>query len=373
MPIHNCHVHTFTMRHVPHWYYFGLAHLLRPAWIRRPVMALLRNAWPFSSTDQAERLAKFAESGFSRSQGDIFTALAAHYPADSRFVILPMDMAGMDYGAPADDIVTQHEELAALAQASGGRVLPFVHFDPRRPNALDCIRYWIEVRGFKGVKIYPPLGYRPTHAALAPIFAYCAANDVPVMTHCSGATVRARPYFSKDAHAVGLGAPKGYGPVLDAHSGLRLCLAHFGGERAWAAYLRDPGGSGEFQDQPAKSWINDIRQMITAYPGLYVDVSYTMFSSPANLPALAILLQDDGLRARTLFGSDFYMSRMETMTEREHCFCVRHALGEAVFGQIAEINPLAYLGGRICEPVIAAGPGVPASPVPQVPASWSFD
>jgi len=38
---------------------------------------------------------------------------------------------------------------------------------------------------FKGIKIYPPLGYLPTHPNLAPVFDYCVQYDIPITLHCS--------------------------------------------------------------------------------------------------------------------------------------------------------------------------------------------
>ncbi|MBI5165253.1 MAG: amidohydrolase family protein [Magnetospirillum sp.] len=372
MIIHNCHVHLFTLRHVPKEYHQWITTLLKFGPVRAAVLWVLRNIWPFSGKDLAERLAKFAEVGLEVSQEAVFNnRLKDQYPQqDARFVVLPMDMAGMGYGAPLDDINSQHEELAALSQKTGGRVLPFVHFDPRRPNALACIRYWIEERNFKGVKIYPPLGYRPTAPELDPIFAYCAENDVPVMTHCSGATVRAKRYAADIARAAKLAAPLGYQEILDKYPNLRLCLAHFGGERAWDAYMRDPRGTGEFKDEPTKNWLWDIVDMLRnpANTNLYADISYTMFHLDSNIATLAVLLEDQRIRDRTLFGSDFYMSKMEKLTEKEYCYGLRKNLRPGHFDQIADTNPRAYLGSRLASAVVFPAPA--PAPVPQAPNPW---
>jgi hypothetical protein len=50
------------------------------------------------------------------------------------------------------------------------------------------------------------------------------------------------------------------------------------------------------------------------------------------------------LRRRVLFGSDYYMTRQETLSERAVCFRLRNALGEEVFRQISETNPAIWLG-----------------------------
>jgi predicted TIM-barrel fold metal-dependent hydrolase len=231
---------------------------------------------------------------------------------------------------------------------------------------LECIQYWIEERNFKGVKLYPPLGYAPGNPMLAPIFAYCERQDVPVLTHCSAASARAKCLKHRRLEATRLASPTGYLPVLERHPKLRLCLGHFGGVAAWAAYRRDPRGKGEFKHEPTRTWLNDIRKMIAneRYAHLYTDISYTLFADTANVRVLKILLQDDRLRSRTLFGSDFYMSRLEEQTEREHSQDVHAALGGEVFAEIAEHNPKRYLGPRLDAPVTAVAAQSPPAPQP---------
>jgi hypothetical protein len=51
------------------------------------------------------------------------------------------------------------------------------------------------------------------------------------------------------------------------------------------------------------------------------------------------------IRKRVLFGSDFYMSRREQITEKELSIMLRSRLGEELFFQIANVNPKKYLYG----------------------------
>ena len=39
-------------------------------------------------------------------------------------------------------------------------LIGFVAFNPARENSLEIVKNAIEKRGFKGIKFYPPLGYR---------------------------------------------------------------------------------------------------------------------------------------------------------------------------------------------------------------------
>ena len=92
-----------------------------------------------------------------------------------------------------------------------------------------------------------------------------------------------------------------------------------------------------------------IRRMIGSgdWPGLWTDISYTLFQFDDYIPFLRLFLLDDGpadCGARVLFGSDFYMTRQEELSEKAVCFRLRNALGEEVFRQIAETNPRVWLG-----------------------------
>ena len=82
------------------------------------------------------------------------------------------------------------------------------------------------------------------------------------------------------------------------------------------------------------------------FPNLWTDISYTLFEFEQNIPFLRRFLQDPGLARRVLFGSDYYMTRQEVLSERAICFRLREALGDPLFRQIAEINPAIWLGER---------------------------
>jgi len=47
-----------------------------------------------------------------------------------------------------------------------------------------------------------------------------------------------------------------------------------------------------------------------------------------------------------LFGSDFYMSRREKITEKELSIMLRSCIGEDLFFQIANQNPRRFLCGE---------------------------
>lgn len=339
--IHNCHIHLFTLNHVPDRFVpKGVDWLLRKKWARKRLIGFLDKAIFWRDRDALERYARFAEIAGSESQEQVFKMVAGYYPTGTRFVVLPMDMAFMDAGGVAEDIDTQHRKLADLASASEGRVIPFAAVDPRRDGVAGHLKRWIDDYGLKGVKLYPPQGFSVTDPVLMDqVYPFCVERDLPVMTHCSQGGVHNR---SMDrATTEGFADPETYWPVLRKFPELRLCLAHFGGDRAWDEYFHR-----SWQEGKEASWLAKIIDALRGgeFPNLYTDISYTVFEFSQNIGLLKVLLENPAIRAKVLYGSDFYMAEQEKIRERRIAVELRAALGEAAFWAIAHDNPLTYLG-----------------------------
>ena len=80
------------------------------------------------------------------------------------------------------------------------------------------------------------------------------------------------------------------------------------------------------------------------YPNLWTDVAYTLFADDEYAYLLKVLLSDERILARTLFGSDFYVVESAMLEERRRAVHVRAVLGEDIFWRIADTNPAAFLG-----------------------------
>jgi hypothetical protein len=81
-----------------------------------------------------------------------------------------------------------------------------------------------------------------------------------------------------------------------------------------------------------------------AYENLYTDISYTVFANEEYVYLLEVLLSDERVRRRVLFGSDFYVVENAELEERRTSVRVRAMLGENLFRTIAHDNPREYLG-----------------------------
>lgn len=197
--------------------------------------------------------------------------------------------------------VAQQIELMELNQRLyPGRCHGIVSFCPwrqvddlmngRSPTALDLVKDAVLNRGFVGVKLYPPMGFRPLgnvdlpreafptwisgtgygdrfgpliDEALISLYRFCVKHDVPVMAHCSPSNAagfwvqsrRKRRSYAERAH------PDGWKRVL-ASPGLetlRLNLAHFG----YAV-----------QQPVTQAWRKVIGTLMDRYPNVYADLSH---------------------------------------------------------------------------------------------------
>jgi predicted TIM-barrel fold metal-dependent hydrolase len=105
------------------------------------------------------------------------------------------------------------------------------------------VKDYIE-RGFRGVKLYPPPGYKPydeeyatQYPELLEIYAYLESEQIPIAAHCTPYGLGGYPHKDKD----GIFAdPDNYEYLLEKYTNLKLCLAHFGGNSEWRDYLERP-------------------------------------------------------------------------------------------------------------------------------------
>lgn len=269
--------------------------------------------------------------------------MMAYYPAapKTKFIILPMDMARMGAGNVKEDIDAQHAELARLANLPEYKdiLIPFAHIDPRRSDPFNRLQSLVEEHNFRGVKIYPCLGYGPNHEVLMrDIYPYMVKKNIPLLAHCSPGPINSRDISREQAHAYA--EPQNYKIVMKTFPDLRICLGHFGGAGEWKKHISEP------RDQQIPTWLKKIYDLIISgnYPNLYADISFTIFNFQENVPLLKILLEDKAILRRVLFGSDFYMSESRKYSEKRLSTDLRSELGEDKFWQIAHENPMTYLG-----------------------------
>ena len=207
------------------------------------------------------------------------------------------------------------QDLEALAMKYPGQVHPFLAVDPRRIGIMKLVEMKINKgKGiFRGVKIYPPLGYLPTHPNLEPIFDYCEKYDIPITLHCSPGGMqnfRETNYvrsWTGDNHwedfkslfgnkSCFYTAPEKWLPILTRWPNLRINFAHFGGGDQLALNETD--------------WMKSIIKMIGQHRQVYTDISYhTKKELPGKI--LEIIGQNECLTEKVMFGTDYIMIMMD--------------------------------------------------------------
>ena len=354
---YNCHIHTFIDKDVPNRFLpLGLVRILATKAGFRFFSRILNSLNPFSNNDVFDRYVRFASIGRMGTQEQILNLCKSYYPKDTHFAILPMDMAFMKAGKVPRNYIDQVLELSELKKTHP-EVHPFVHIDPRRPGYEDFFYQCIEELGFEGLKIYPSLGYFPYDERLYPIYEYCQKNQLPITTHCSpynpvhyrGSKKEIKSMLktakipvstkgkSKKKLCAYFNHPKNWEIVLNDFKELKLNLAHFGSEFYWKEYLDQPGNP--------DNWFSIIKDMLPKYKNLYTDVTFTM-NEQSFFSLLKLLLLDEEISEKVLFGSDFYMVETEA-TERRFGLDLRAYIGEENFYKIAKVNPDTFLANKI--------------------------
>jgi predicted TIM-barrel fold metal-dependent hydrolase len=357
----NCHVHTFTEAHTPDRYLpWPVQDLVRLPGIRRIFFWIARVFDP-KRKSRLGRYAQIVETSYKKTQREVFEIVRGFYPEGTRFVVLPMDMTQMNAGSVKVGIDEQHTQVEELRDAyPDSLVVPFAAVDPRHDRIVETTIALIEEHGFRGLKLYPPTGYHPFDRRLWPLYAYAEEHGVPALTHCSrpaSVQYRGQPTLEMrtdpaTGDVLNLGryellerftSPTAYLPLLEKHPKLRICLAHFGGQDDWKRYLDRPWHSGTGEE---KSWLAEILDMIRSgqYPGLWTDISYTLYASDEHVYLLKVLLSDPKVSSRVLFGSDFYVVENAELEERRRSVRIRSVLGEELFDAIARENPRRFLG-----------------------------
>ena len=248
----NAHIHVFTIDHVPNQFAKGM---FRPVsglvtirlikrwarwiegWEKRRRQARLKNSWfnrnvlkillwfvqwlgrrlgiglrltlPGNHIKDLMarylRLLNFSYDASSRStytQAHIYQRIKNYSPANTHFIALSMDMEYMGGGRPAESYDVQLEKLEELAK-SDPTLHPFLCVDPRRLSKdweVEKFFEKLESGIYKGVKLYPALGYFPFDWRILPIYLKAVELNLPIMTHCSHGPVYSRDKFKKEVH-----------------------------------------------------------------------------------------------------------------------------------------------------------------------------
>ena len=231
------------------------------------------------------------------------------------------------------------DQVELLSQLSLRQPRPmhgYVAFDPLRevrrkpdePSPLALVQEAVTKKGFLGAKLYSPMGFKPTgnagaasfpayasmsepgfgaalDKALDALYAWCEANDVPVVAHTADSQAAGPGYATR-------AEPKFWERVLTKYPKLRLNLAHFGN---FSQVLNLADAPKQF----GKSWEGEISAYIKGgrFPNVYADISYFYWvldgtAETAHIEAVKKLFakyfEADPKCERLMYGTDWTMT-----------------------------------------------------------------
>lgn len=193
-------------------------------------------------------------------------AMMTLYPETDLFVPAMVDL---DEHLRDHSPVTLRQQIDLMEYIfviTGGRFHGYVSFDPLRQarydtskrnsresplSPLNMVKRAVLEQGFIGVKLYPPMGFRPFRnpellgcyqgvdndhiklydEILDELFDWCACREVPVITHCNDSNF-ADVHHSKGSHCNQLGTPGQWAAFFEKNwhyrGKLKVDLGHFG-------------------------------------------------------------------------------------------------------------------------------------------------
>jgi predicted TIM-barrel fold metal-dependent hydrolase len=205
---------------------------------------------------------------------------------------------------------------AAILQRHPGRFEVFAGVDPRwGQQGIDLFDRGVREYGFRGLKLYPPCGYRADDASLFPFYEICAARKLPVLTHM--------------------------GPTSPA-----LSFATARPEYVDGAALAFPAVSFVLAHAPI-AYPEECAALCTFRPNVFLDVSgfQSIESWDPEFSPLRFLLRR-GIAHKILFGTDWPVFRAGSLREQLEQF-IRVANDEVGTTQLELIlagNALHLLG-----------------------------
>lgn len=220
-----------------------------------------------------------------RSEDKILNMLLSSYSNDvDQFVFHMMDPRYFFPGKPRLSMKDKIKRMHKLIQENENKLIGFVAFNPKRrtKKGIELIEYALK-KGFKGVKFYPPLGYRASQnekqikeyydipngkkieARVSNFFEYCVDGnrDIPVFTHCTPDGFEAVPQKNSGRSS----DPIFWENLLNkpGMKNLRVCLGHAGGEKGWAA---------SNEEDFINSYAYKVYQLCIKFPNVYCEVGF---------------------------------------------------------------------------------------------------
>lgn len=233
----------------------------------------------------------------TRARADILGELVRLYGGENRIRVFSPSLVDFGRWYPRQEPVSLLRDQVAVMSALAKRrrdavILNFAPYCPLRAalaredepdrDPLALVKDAVRNKGFAGVKLYPPVGFRPlgnadirfAGVARAPVgggraldrelrelYAWCTDNGVPIKAHANNSIGRGQ---CTALYA----SPENWRPVLERHTDLRLNLAHFGGFDD-----TDPLDN-ECDPESPRLWEELTADLVEEFPSIYFDVGF---------------------------------------------------------------------------------------------------
>jgi len=189
-------------------------------------------------------------------------------------VILPLDFGLVGpTGKTVEDLNDWVFETCALCP---NKLIPFIGVDPQRGSAaLDIVKKYVKHFDARGVKVYPPTGWRPDDERIAPFWDLADELGLMVVSHSGAVWGPLNEELSK---------PSYFSSVLDHHENLKVVIAHLGGK---------------FREE--------LWPLLERYPNVYADCSALQSWYPSSPDIILKRLAEVASKApdRVFFGTDW--------------------------------------------------------------------
>lgn len=243
--------------------------------------------------------AQMVLSPVSLSRSKLIDRMLADYQDDDgSFHVKEMTRQGIEkavlllpdftYALPGNalSIEEMYFEHYAILQKHPGKFEVFAGVDPRwGSDGFQLFVKGIEAYGFKGLKLYPPCGYRPDSELLTPFYEYCNTFHLPVLLHI-GPTSPALSF--SEALPIYIDRP------ARLYKNIPFILAH-----------------------GAVSYPEQCIQLCKYRPNVYLDLSGAQSSAGDALQAGALVqLFSSGINHKIIFGTDWPVNKHASVNRR---------------------------------------------------------
>ncbi len=356
----NVHGHLLTDKDYPKKFPNGILGAIGGSKVGDKVLSfMLENVNPFTDKDSLDRLNTMKDAGKIGNVQDMFYEWSKHYPKDTKFVVLAMNMWHMGAGKCRRSYLDYLLKLNRLKEEDS-RVLPFYAIDARDSNLDRYFDEFVIKRNWPGVKAYPPLGTFPQDQRYDKIYSALAALNKPLISHCTYSNPvhyqgpkRNLKVLLAMAHDISLAYdkklsrkencnkftdPRNWGIVSMKHPELRIGLGHMGGSDAIIEWAENP------LDKSNQFGI--ILDLMKKHKNIYADFSYSG-NKETVIDVIYHIMTDPSyayLQDRVMFGSDWSMNLSE-VNESHWAFKIPRMLGAEVFNKVAVENTHKFIYG----------------------------